>query len=156
MVNMDNLIEEIAQTVFDNVPVDNWNKVVVNVAMLTTYVELTATYYVNDVKGKSFDANYPGAPDSKMIDNLFIELRKAMYTSTPQKGAWFNAEMTITVSGKFGMTYDYDNKPDFEMTPEDEEFIVDSKEFPRDNVSTPAWLKDILPGQTPSKRYDNR
>jgi len=146
MENINNVIEEIVQTVFDNVPVDNWNKVVVNVAMLTTYVELTATYYVNDVKGKSFDANYPGAPDSKMIDNLFIELRKAMYTLTPDKGAWYNAEMTVTNSGEFSTTYDYENKPDFEMTPEDEEFIIDSKEFPRDSVSLPAWLKDIING----------
>ena len=81
-----------------------------------------------------------------MIDNLFIELRKAMYTLTPDKGAWYNAQMTITNSGKFSMTYDYDNKPDFEMTPEDEEFIIDSKEFPRDSMSSPAWLKDIING----------
>ena len=145
MENINSLIEEIAQTVFDNVPVDRWNKVIVNVAMLTTYVELTATYYVDDVKGKSFDANYIGAPDSKMIDNLFIDLRKAMYALTPEMGAWFNAEMTIN-SGKFSMTYDYDHKPDFEMTPEDKEFLIDAKEFPRNAVSTPAWLKYIING----------
>jgi hypothetical protein len=146
MVDINNLIEEIAQTVFDNVPVDNWNKVVVNVAMLATYVELTATYYVNDVKGKSFDANYAGAPDSKMINSLFIDLRKAMYTITPEVGAWFNAEMTITNSGEFSITYDYDNKPDFEMNPEDEEFRIDSREFSRNAVFTPSWLKNILDG----------
>jgi hypothetical protein len=55
-------LEKKGQTVFDNVPVDNWNKVIMNVSMLTTYVELTATPYVNDVKGNLFDANYTGTP----------------------------------------------------------------------------------------------
>jgi hypothetical protein len=146
MENINVIIEEIAQTVFDNVPVDKWNNVLVEVAMLTTYVELTATYYINDVRGKSFDANYEGAPDDKSIDNLFIQLRKEMYALTPGKGAWYNATMTLTEEGKFKMQYDYDNKPNFEMIPDDEEYIIDTKEFPRDGSSTPAWLSEIVNG----------
>jgi hypothetical protein len=46
-----------------------------------------------------------------MFDNFFIDLRKVMYTLTPEMSAWFNAEMTNTNSGKFNMTNDYDNKP---------------------------------------------
>jgi hypothetical protein len=146
MENTNDIIKGIAQTAFDNVPVDNWNKIVAKIAMLTTYNELTVTYYVNDNnKGRSFDADYPGAPKDKRLSRLFAELRKATYALAPNKGAWYNAEMTITESGQFNVVYDYDNKPDFEMTPNDEEYLIDTKEFPRDNESTPPWLREVLP-----------
>ena len=52
---LNSLIEEIAQTIFDYVPVENWIKVVVQTSILTTYIESTTTYYIDDSKGKSFD-----------------------------------------------------------------------------------------------------
>lgn len=144
MENINEIIKEIAQTVYNNVPVDNWNKVLVNVSMLTTYNELTVTYYVDDVKGKSFNPDYPGAPENKNVNSLFAELRKDMYALTPVKGAWYDAEMTITKEGKFNMKYNYDNKPNFEMIPDDDEYIMDIKEFPRDEQSTPDWLSKVI------------
>jgi hypothetical protein len=145
MESTNDIIKEIAQTAFDNVPVDNWKKIVVKIAMLTTYNELTVTCYVDDSKGHSFDADYPGAPKDKQLSRLFAALRRANYALAPNKGAWYNAEMTITESGNFNIVYDYDNKPDFEMTPDDEEYLIDTQEFPRDDESTPAWLKDVMP-----------
>lgn len=144
MENINEIIKEIAQTVYNNVPVDNWDKVLVNVSMLTTYNELTVTYYVDDIKGKSFNPNYPGAPKNKKVNSLFAELRKGMYALTPGKGAWYDAEMTITKEGKFNMKYNYDNKPNFEMIPDDDEYIMDTKEFPRDEQSTPDWLSKVI------------
>jgi len=78
MEQINDLIEEVAQTVFDNVPVDNWSKILIQTAILTTYVELTATYYIGDVKGKSFDPNYQNAPEDKIVENLLIQLRTEM------------------------------------------------------------------------------
>jgi len=144
MEKVNDNIEEIAQTVFDNVPVDNWNKVIVEASVLETYVELTATYYINDVKGKSFDANYPEASETQMLDNLFIALRKEVYALSPGKGAWYNAVLVVQEDGEFDMSYDYDSKPNFEMEPDEEEYIIDNKEFPRDGGSTPGWLTKII------------
>jgi hypothetical protein len=144
MENINKIIEQIAQTAFDNVPVESWNKIVIDVPILVTYVELTATYYIADVRGKSFDADYPDAPRDKSMISLFEQLRKEMYALTPGKGAWFDATMVITDKGEFNMTYNYDNKPKFEMTPDEEEYIIDTKEFPRDASSTPDWLAGIL------------
>jgi hypothetical protein len=31
------------------------------------------------------------------------------------------------------------------MIPDDEEYLIDTKEFPRDNESIPAWLREVLP-----------
>ncbi|RNL55850.1 immunity protein YezG family protein [Pedobacter jejuensis] len=141
---INNLVEEIAQTVFDNVPVDNWNKVIVQTSILSTYVELTATYYINDVKGKSFDPNYENAPEEKTVDYLFIKLREEMYKLSPNKGAWYNVELVISEDGDFEINYDYDNKPNFEMEPDKEEYVIDNQEFPRDEASTPSWLTPLI------------
>lgn len=144
MENINNLTKEIGQTAFDNVPVDNWNSIIIKVAMLTTYVELVAICYAENGEEKYYDPDYPGSPHNKMVDSLFIDLRKAMYALTPGKGAWYNAEMTITPDGSFSLTYDYDHKPDFEMIPEDVEYVTDTKEFPRDDASTPLWLNELI------------
>ncbi|WP_053058529.1 immunity protein YezG family protein [Pedobacter sp. BMA] len=141
---INNLIEEIGQTVFDNVPVDDWSKILLEASVLSTYVELTVTYYVEEKIGKSFDPNYENAPEEKEVDNLLIQLRNEMYKLSPGKGAWYNVEMIVAESGDFEIKYDYDNRPNFEMEPEDDEFVIDNEEFPRDAEATPAWLKEIL------------
>lgn len=129
---------------FDNVPVDDWSKILLEASILSTYVELTVTYYVEEKIGKSFDANYENAPEEKEVDNLLIQLRNEMYKLSPGKGAWYNVEMIVTESGDFEIKYDYDNRPNFEMEPEDDEFVIDNEEFSRDAEAMPAWLKEIL------------
>lgn len=144
MDTINNLIEEIGQTVFDNVPVDNWSKILLEASILSTYVELTVTYYVEEKTGKSFDPNYEDVPEEKEVDNLLIQLRNEMYKVSAGKGAWYNVQMIVTDSGEFEIKYDYDNRPNFEIEPEDDEFVIDNEEFPRDAEATPTWLKVIL------------
>ena len=147
MENINRLTEEIAQTAFDNIPDENWISGVVNISMLTTYNETTGEYFTSqNEKGISFDPNYPDAPKDKIIDRLFIKLREEMYAQAPGKGAWYNARLTVTEDGDFEITYDYDNKPNFEMIPDDEEYRIDTKEFPRDEASTPDWLSKVING----------
>ena len=141
---LNSLIEEIAQTIFDNVPIENWNKVVVQTSILTTYIESTTTYYIDDIKGKSFDPDYPDAPEEKTLDALFVNLREEMYRLSPGKGAWYNVELVVREDGEFRIRYDYDNKPKFEMEVDDSEYVLDNEEFPRDKESTPDWLNNIL------------
>jgi hypothetical protein len=137
---LNSLIEEITQTILDNVPVENWNKVVVQTSILTTYIESTTTYYIDEIKGKSFDPDYPDAPEEKKNDALFVGLREEMYRLSSGKGASYNVELVVSEDGEFKIEYDYDNKPNFEMEVDDTEYVLDNQEFPRDKESTPDWL----------------
>jgi len=73
-----------------------------------------------------------------------------MYRLTPGKGAWYNAQFMITQDGEYTIAYDYDHQPNFEMIPDNEEYKIDTIAFPRDEQSTPAWLKTIL--EQPNRR----
>lgn len=141
---INNLIEEIGQTVFDNVPVEGWSKILLEASILSTYVELTVTYDVEEKTGKSFDPNYRNVPEEREVDNLLIQLRSEMYKVSPGKGAWYNVQMSVNESGDFEIRYDYGNRPNFEIEPDDDEFVIDYDEFPRDAEAMPNWLKVIL------------
>jgi len=52
--------------------------------------------------------------------------------------------MIIDEDGDFEIKYDYDHKPNFEMEPEDEEYLLDHQEFTRDIASTPNWLIALI------------
>ena len=79
MEKISELIEEIGQTIYNNVPVENWSFVELDVCMIETYNEITATYFdTAGNKGKSFNPNYPNSPVDKRINNLLINLRASM------------------------------------------------------------------------------
>lgn len=145
MEAINSLIEEIVRTALDNVPDKSWIRGKVDIALLSTYAETTAEYFVKeDSEGIAYLPGYPDAPAEKDIDILFLQLRSAMYALAPAKGAWYNAQLTFGNDGKYGITYDYDSKPKFEMTAEDEEYLIDTEQFPRDKSSMPTWLNNII------------
>jgi hypothetical protein len=52
--------------------------------------------------------------------------------------------MTITKESKFDTEFDYNTKPAFDHQPVSEAYVLDFKHFPRNESSTPDWLKDIV------------
>lgn len=135
---MESLIQEIGQIISDSCPVDNYKKIEVECKILTTYTELDAFYYDKKTNKKS---SFLIEED---ISDKFIELRKKMYKEQPEKGAWYTIIYTIDENDDFSVKYEYDNKPLFEFDSEDEEYIMDFKEFPRERKYVPAWLNEIL------------
>lgn len=138
------LIEKIGQSTIYNVPVNNWDKVVVEFAGLSTYNEIVADYFINNVKGKSFNPNYPDTPPVERAHRKFVQLRQKMYALAPEKGAWYSARMEINADGDFTMDYNYDEKPNFEIQPDPVEYRIDLEKFPREKSSVPNWLTAII------------
>jgi hypothetical protein len=65
------------------------------------------------------------------FDVLFEKLRIAMYKTAPEKGAWYVAKLSVDEDGKFSFNFDYDDKTQFNIMPDDEEFAADLRLFPR-------------------------
>ncbi|UOQ74805.1 hypothetical protein MUN79_13600 [Hymenobacter cellulosilyticus] len=74
----------------------------------------------------------------------FEKLRQLMYEEAPFRGAWYSAVMTITAEGKFDTEFEYEQKPKFDYMPVPEAFAQDFEHFPRNEESTPDWLKEIV------------
>ncbi|HEX8350372.1 MAG TPA: immunity protein YezG family protein, partial [Hymenobacter sp.] len=83
-------------------------------------------------------------PYDEQTTPTFERLRQLMFNEAPFRGAWYTAVMTITHDGKFDTEFDYDNKPSFEYTSEDGEYAQDFEHFPRNEESTPDWLRLIV------------
>ncbi|MFD7158313.1 immunity protein YezG family protein [Kribbella sp. NPDC059898] len=64
------------------------------------------------------------------------DLRKEMYQ--PGKGAWYNATITLTHTGKLAANFDYDTPP-FEGDADSDLLIEDDRLFPRDPEHLPPW-----------------
>jgi hypothetical protein len=65
------------------------------------------------------------------FDVLFKKLRVKMYATAPEKGGWYVANVTVDENGKFSFNFDYDDKTQFNIMPDDEEFSADLRLFPR-------------------------
>ena len=74
----------------------------------------------------------------------FEKLRQLMYDEAPFRGAWYTAVMTVTDAGKFDTDFEYEKQPEFDHDPVDEAYTMDFKHFPRNEASTPDWLKAIV------------
>ena len=146
MNNINNYITSIIQVAYNNLPIEEgWETFTLKTYAVRKMIEISAYYTTNESKQISFNQKNVGAVDrNNDLTFLYMNLRKAMYELTPNKGAWFTSEININKNGKFTTHFDYDNIPEFAYTPSDEKFIDDYKSFPRDNSSLPSWLKEIL------------
>jgi hypothetical protein len=133
------LINEISQISFGNLPVDDWNTFFIDVCALNKMISVKASYDKDGVI-HSFDPE----SDGQDISLKFKELRTIHYNTTPNKGAWYSVKLIVDKTGKVKMTFDYDNKPAFKYEPSKDKFIDDLKVFQREDRLVPAWLRDII------------
>ncbi|UZR99398.1 immunity protein YezG family protein [Chondrinema litorale] len=135
--SVDNIITELGYYLVKSVPTPNWDKIEVISEIITLTSQTSSVYFNGDSVIDFLGGN------TNLIDKL-KRLRAEMYKLSPNKGAWYTIKIIIFSSGDFDISYDYDNKPDFNYQPNDELYRLDFKEFPRDENSTPEWLKEIL------------
>jgi hypothetical protein len=87
----------------------------------------------------------PKAPE-EIIDAV-EELRDDM--ATPQGGAWYTAVFTVEGDGTFGVTFDYDHRPQWDVGLDAEAerrmFVEDLERYPRAPEAVPEWLRAMLP-----------
>jgi len=144
--DIQNLLQHIGQLAYNNVPTDEWDTITVTIKALVTYVEQDVSYVHQE---KQF------VPETFLIEDdeleydeqttpSFEQLRQLMYDEAPFRGAWHTAIMTITKDGKFNTEFDYENKPEFEYESGDDEYARDFQHFPRNEASTPNWLKEVV------------
>jgi hypothetical protein len=146
MDTINNLITSIAQISFNNLPVEEgWGKYEIKVFSLRRMIEINASYTENGGQIKSFDPSYQGEVDRDQdLTFLFMDLRKAMYDLSPEKGAWFTCEITVFSDDKFETKFNYDDKPNFSYEPTDDKYADDLKTFPREANLVPDWLREKI------------
>lgn len=140
------LLQHIGQLAFNSLPAGQWDAITLTVRAITSYVELNATYMHQEkqfvpvtffVDDDHLDYDEQTAPS-------FEKLRQLMYNEAPFRGAWYTAIMKIIDQGKFDTDFDYGNKPKFDHEPVEEAYVLDFQQFPRNEESTPEWLKEIV------------
>ncbi|WP_052732877.1 immunity protein YezG family protein [Hymenobacter terrenus] len=140
------LFQHIGQLAFNSVPTDEWDIITITVRAILPYVEENVTYTHKEKQfvPKAFLINDDDLDYDEQATPSFERLRQLMYNEAPFRGAWYTAVMTITNDGKFDTEFDYDKKPSFDYESEDAEYAKDFEHFPRNEESTPDWLKDIV------------
>lgn len=139
MNTIENLLQEICQKVINNIPGSVWENVSLNIYALNKMIIFVAFYEEKD-SFVSFNPEANGDDITLLIKNL----REEMYSSAPNKGAWFTAYITILNNGKYQTSFDYENKPEFKYEPSKDKFIDDINRFPREESLMPNWLKKIV------------
>ena len=144
--DIQDLLQHIGQLGFNSLPDEKWNTIILTVRAIAPYAELNASYVHNEkqfvpltffIKDRHLEYDEQAA-------HSFEKLRQLMYDQAPFRGAWYTAVMTITSNGKFDTEFEYDNKPAFDYESEDEGYVRDFQHFPRNEDSTPDWLKEIV------------
>ncbi|MCB2409394.1 immunity protein YezG family protein [Hymenobacter lucidus] len=141
-----NLFQHIGQLAVDSVPASEWDMVTVTIRAIRSYVEENVVYVHKEQQPvpKTFIINDRGLEYAERTTPSFEKLRQLMYDEAPFRGAWYTAVMTITHDGKFNTEFEYEEKPKFDHMPVPEAFAQDFERFPRNEESTPDWLKDIV------------
>lgn len=140
------LFQHIGQLAFDSVPTEEWDVIKIEIKAVRSFVE-RMVYYLHDTK--QFVPKTFGMKDKHLEYDFrttpsFERLRQLMYDEAPFRGAWYTAVMTITHDGKFNTEFEYEEKPKFDHLPVPEAFAQDFAHFPRNEESTPDWLKEIV------------
>lgn len=141
-----NLFQHIGQSAINSVPTDEWDAITLTIRAIRPYVEENVTYvhYAKQFVPKTFLIDDEDLDNSKQVTPSFERLRQLMYNEAPFRGAWYTAVMTITSEGKFDTEFEYEQKPKFDHMPVPEAFAQDFAHFPRNEESTPDWLKEIV------------
>lgn len=144
--DIQNLFQHIGQLAFNSLPNIAWNDITLTVRVITSYVELNASYVHHEKQfvPVTFFINDRHLEYDNRTAHSFETLRQLMYNEAPFRGAWYTAVMTVTDKGKFDTDFEYEEKPRFDYMPVDEAFAQDFEHFPRNKESTPDWLKAIV------------
>ena len=132
-------LNEILLSTKDNIPAEQWENFSINICALNKMISIKAFYEI-DGKFISFDPEENGNDITMKIKKL----REDMYSTSPQKGAWYSAMFTVTNKGNFNSFFDYDNKPEFKYEPSKDKFVDDLNKFPREKELIPSWLTEIV------------
>jgi hypothetical protein len=144
MDDVSKLIERIGMIHVQSVPLADWDEINFVSQALVTLGESQSSFTRQGV-ATTYAARVPHSKSSSdYASSLALELRKAMYDFSPEKGAWFGMKMTIKASGDFDVNFDYESRPKFSIEMDDEDFIKDYRAFPRPKEILQAWLFEIL------------
>jgi hypothetical protein len=143
---IEDLFQHIGQLALSSVPTDEWTSIIIEIKAVKSFVQRTVSYRHEEKQfvPKTFGIKDKHLEYDERTTPSFERLRQLMYEQAPFRGAWYTAVMTISPDGKFDTEFDYDQKPQFDYMPVDEAFAQDFEQFPRNEESTPDWLKQIV------------
>lgn len=85
------------------------------------------------------DGSRDSIPGDREVSQLATALRKTMYRRPA--GTWFSAEVVVTSAGEVDASYNYDDEPHWDFSPDPQIYTVDLDVFPRDEAHMPEWLR---------------
>ena len=139
------LIQEVGRMAVQSVPSNDWTSIKLIRRRISTYGEFDVLFFgAWGDEPKQTGMKDKHLPAGKRTHNTLDALRKLMYDQDPPLGAWYTCVMTISKQNDFDVKFDYDNKPEWEHQPVEEEYAEDFKQFPRKSETIPSWLMPIL------------
>lgn len=138
------LIQEVGQAAVASAP-EHWTSIKLIRKRISTYGEFSSLFYVQSSEEPiQKGINDKHSPAGKRTHNKLDDLRQLMYNQDPALGAWYTCTMIISSDGDFDMKFDYDNQPEWDIQPTEEELALDFRQFPRIGSTIPEWIKPIL------------
>ena len=122
--DIESLHQQIASAIHRTLP-GNFSEAHVTAKMITRHIELQGKYLTN---GSSRPTSF--LPEEGM-ESLLEALRALMAKTSPGKGAWYTAVITLKDDGSFSFAFDYDQRPDFQYSPSQDKWDEDQRTFPR-------------------------
>lgn len=130
MSRLEDLQLAAATALLEVVPPNGWAEVSVRYAKAGPRAESIGYYIGTDGNEHSIQV-----PTSTVL--ALGELKKEM--ATPEHGAWLSAMLRLTPDRKVKFSYNYDERPDWDVEPTDEAYIEDLAMYPRKPSETPIW-----------------
>ena len=139
------LIKEVGGMAVQSVPSNDWICIKLIRRRISTYGEFNVLYFGTwGDEPKQTGMKDKHLPAGKRTHNTLDALRKLMYDQDPPLGAWYTCVMTLSNENDFDVKFDYEDKPEWEHQPVEEEYAEDFKQFPRKSENIPSWLMPIL------------
>ncbi len=129
MDDVSKLIERIGMVHVQSVPSADWDEINFVSQSVITLCESESSFTRQGVVTTYAARTSRGTNSREYASSLALELRKAMYNVSPEKGAWFGMKMAIKANGVFDVNFDYDAKPVFSIEMDDKDFIKEYQAF---------------------------
>ncbi|MCQ1954694.1 hypothetical protein [Arthrobacter sp. zg-Y238] len=126
------LERDLARVLDESVP-EGWQSLKFAALAAGTVMESLTYVYRNGVEERA---------NSKHAFSVLDQLRELMYR--PGYGTWFSLEMHIDNQGHVETHYNFDEQADWSFPLDNESYVEDQEQFPRDPEHIPGWLAPKL------------
>ncbi|MFH5877742.1 hypothetical protein [Arthrobacter sp. NA-172] len=110
----------------------NWKKINVSYAHIGSFAEATCNYA--DAQGATHESGMPA-------NSIQILRKLKAATASPEHGAWISADAVLDrETSKIHIKFNYNDKPNWHIDPEPENYLLELGKHPRPQDEVPGWF----------------